>query len=187
MREIRLLGSISGMWKRSYGSSIETPPDERGGHSCDEPTATAPHLDFTLKSRGPRRASRTVGVSGITNRPGSPGSFRADTEKAMHLTLIRHAQSVSNAGGLTQAHLAIPLTAPGQQPSPGALGARRWRCRGSCARSRRRRPTVSGSISIPKLIPTSMSSRSLNPALKASMAIKTRESCNMIVKGLLSP
>jgi hypothetical protein len=44
---------ISGMWKRSYGSSIETPPDERGGHSCDEPTATAPHLDFTAKSSAP--------------------------------------------------------------------------------------------------------------------------------------
>jgi hypothetical protein len=52
VREIRLLGSISGMWKRSYGSSIETPPDERGGYSCDEPTATAPHLDFTLKMTG---------------------------------------------------------------------------------------------------------------------------------------
>jgi len=32
----------------------------------------------------------------------------------MRLTLIRHAQSVSNAGGLTQPHHAIPLTAHGQ-------------------------------------------------------------------------
>jgi hypothetical protein len=55
LREIRLLGSISGMWKRSYGSSIETPPDERGGYSCDEPTATAPHLDFTRKTRRRRK------------------------------------------------------------------------------------------------------------------------------------
>jgi broad specificity phosphatase PhoE len=31
----------------------------------------------------------------------------------MKLTLIRHAQSVSNAGGITQAHLTIPLTAHG--------------------------------------------------------------------------
>jgi hypothetical protein len=35
------------MRKRSYGSSIATPPDERGGNSCDGPTATAPHLDST--------------------------------------------------------------------------------------------------------------------------------------------
>jgi broad specificity phosphatase PhoE len=31
----------------------------------------------------------------------------------MRLTLIRHAQSVSNAGGLTQPHMGLPLTAHG--------------------------------------------------------------------------
>jgi hypothetical protein len=35
------------MWKRNYGSSIETPPYESGGTSRDEPTVTAPHLDST--------------------------------------------------------------------------------------------------------------------------------------------
>jgi hypothetical protein len=35
------------MWKRSHGSSIAAPPNERGGNSCDGPTATAPHLDST--------------------------------------------------------------------------------------------------------------------------------------------
>jgi broad specificity phosphatase PhoE len=40
----------------------------------------------------------------------------------MRLTLIRHAQSVSNAGGLTQPHQAIPLTAHGHTQAR-ALGA----------------------------------------------------------------
>src|SRR5579872_5273991 len=102
MRAICKSGSMSEVWRRSYGIGTWAPPDERGGNRQPEPTTTAPHLDstdyglrplletsclrklygFALTADGPTEMKVAVGlpsvpevVMALTSRPG----FRPET------------------------------------------------------------------------------------------------------------
>ena len=50
MREMCLLRSMSGMWKRGYGEVIWAPPDERGGNRHTKPILLLRHISTLPKA-----------------------------------------------------------------------------------------------------------------------------------------